>query len=265
MKNSVMIHLTLLLTCASFLVTLTRASGPEPTVIFLGGNGRPVMSQASDSGVYAPSNGYAALGSSASSILSTLKARDSSRSESSGGSLYSLIRERLGEKLQERSSKRGPRIIVIPQVGKTPSQPPPAPQQQSQGYQTSSYQSSYPSYASPYPAASSSYPAYSYPSSYQGSYGYHHPYVMSGTSYSSPYTSGYQYSAGPSSSSPMHASMAAAASTPFASYAYAPSNFLSNLLSSGSSAASSLFSKATYASLYPYLTQLLGQSIYFSY
>ena len=269
-----MFHVIILITVC---LGKIHASGPEPTVIFLNGNGRPMVTSAND-GVYSSpgANGYNSYGSPGATIISALKSRESSRSESSGGSLYSLIRERLGEKLQERSSKKGPRIIVIPQMGKGQQNQQQQQQQASpQGYQqqqasgaavaaypmtqSSPYASSYSTAGSYAPAASNSYPSfapyspYSYSPSlmgYQNSY----PYSQYGVSHMYPnsYASNYQYGSGGSSGLQQSAS----ASTPYASYAYAPSNFFSNLMSSGSS----LFSKSSYASLYPYLAQILAQT-----
>lgn len=273
MTTTTMLQTVLLIaSCIKMIAT----SGPEPTVIFLGANGRPLTSSGNE-GLYSSSNtnGFGSLGSSAASIISSFKSREPSRE--SGGSLYSLIRDRLGERLQERSSKKGPRIIVIPQMASKSQQQAPQQQQQQQqpssGYSNSnsyspSYPSSYMAYNSPYSsasaaAASSSYPSYA-PFSYasqMSAYQTPYPYSSYGMSpaYASPYASSYQYNAGPSSSS---LQPSAAASTPFASYAYAPANFLSNLLSSGSSAASSLVSKSTYSSLLPYLAQALSQTLY---
>jgi len=191
----------------------------EPTIIFMGQNARPVVSGPGASSSQYPSPNP--VSSSQAYSIQTIRPRDSSSSH--GGTLSSLasvIRDRFSEKFQERSSKKGPRIIVIPTGQKA------SPAAGSTTY---------------LPSASS---PYSSPFNYGSASMYSPTYAQAQGPYSSPYTSPYSYFNNPltsmassSSSSPY------AASTPLASYAYPPPSLSQSLRASA---------------IYHYVAQLLS-------
>lgn len=256
--------LVIISTVVAFKTLSTYAA--EPTVIFLGPNGvRPVDGSSSSS-----NNGMVQQQS------------ISNRDEGSSGSKFDLysISAAIKEKLQERQSKKsGPRIIVIPQ------------QQQSQtsnvqrstynpqtsfssGQFASSYSPSFSNYGqgysygssspyggansySPYAAASTYSNTYAYPSSYPSysSYPSSYPSYSAQSSFANPSYSQPQSSGGGSYGSPY-----AAASTPYATYAYPSSSSLSNYFTS-LNPLSSLISRINPFLMYPQLAALT-QSLY---
>jgi hypothetical protein len=257
---------------------LTYKGASEPTIIFMG-NGRPVVtgpgSVSSPSTishqtqyVSPPTNNGPAY------TIQTIKTRDSN--PSSGGTLSvlaSVIRDRLGEKFQERSAKKGPRIIVIP-TGQKQSPPPQSQSSASPVPMQSPPPINSPPLSSSYPASSYNGPSPSAPASYSGSpYSYAQASMYSPTYVQSPYSSGYgsygpvapslpypsPYSypgmMSPPSSMSSSSSSPYAASTAYASYAYAPSSY-------GSFFSSLPSIRNSYQSLYPYLAQLLASTLY---
>lgn len=259
-----------------FILKLVNSS--DPTVIFLSNNGARQLttSQGSQS---SPFNGLPFTIQTIARDTVERKSDSSSTSSGVSGGLYSLanvIREKFGERLQDRSSKKGPRIIVIPASTSNNQQVQQQSSQQHQQQQTllphqqsigrASLSPGYSNYVSP---------GYSgYPPAYVNS-----PYITSASSsyaqYAIPYATNvqnpYMYSIPSPPGSPMSPSSSslssgsrysAAESAPYASYAHPSTSPTSSFV--GSIFPSSLGSilKYPYTSLYPYLAQALAHTLY---
>lgn len=267
----------LLFIVISLLICLKVVKTSDPTVIFLSNNGARQLSSSSQS------NGLSNLPFTIQtfgrdSVERKSDSSSSSSSSSSGGvsgglySLASVIRERLGERMQDRSSKKGPRIIVIP--ASTSGQQVSNQQQMSshssqmarsplQGYPNYVTASGYPAYAAPPPPPPPPYVNSPYITSASSPYAqYAIPYAANVqspyTMYSIPSSAG---SMSPSSSLSSGSRYSTAESAPYASYAH-PSGSTSSLLGSIFPSTIGSILKYPYTSLYPYLAQALAHTLY---
>lgn len=251
----------LMIVIVALIISLRSARASDPTVIFLSGAGARQLSSSNLAG----SSGSQALPFTIQTIGrgDTVERKSdqssSSSSSSSGGGLYSLasvIRERLGERMQDRSSaKKGPRIIVIP--ASTGQQSSNQQQQQQQSPRMPAYNN--------YMSAPSGYPGYASP--YVSSTGYMASASSPYAQYAFPYPSPYIYSLGsasmPSSpsSSQSTSRYSTAESAPFASYAHpaaSPASLLGSIFPSNIGS----ILKYPYTSLYPYLAQAVAHTLY---